>query len=249
MKRLLIYVFLIILFVIAIYILFQRDCSWSEHYPKEKLTLDQYRYQLYQQLSIKTLKSLCYYDEDKPYCFPTPQNLEQFRKSIKIVAKDAIMHGIRNKDYYYLILLILKINSMEMNFLGYEDCLYFYSNAYGTAIVTSFLNRKDSLRKLTLIRVSDLFKIFENDCFRLKNDKEIDDKIKELGYTGEDSENYKVFYKTIVFPLFENQEFKDNMINNQTEDMPLELFAKYGTAVYLSNYLFNQTKDECIKEK
>ena len=215
----------------------------------EKMTLDQFRYQLYQQLSVKTLKDLCHYDENKNYCFQQPKNLEQFRKSIKLVSKDAIMNAINNKNYYYLILIILKINSMEMNFLGYEDCIYFYCNPYGTAIVTSILHKKEDLRKITLIRVSDLFKIFNNDCFRLKNDKEIDDKIKELGYEGEDASNYKIFYKSIVKSLFEGKDFIDNMNNNQTEDMPFELFAKYGTAIYLSNYLFNQNKEECDKIK
>ena len=250
MKKLLICLVTIVLFLGAMYLFFQKDCNWSENFPAEILSLDQYRYQLYQQLSVKTLKSLCYYgNEEKPYCFQKPKNLDQFRKSIKMVAKDAIMYGIKNKDYLYLILLILKINSMEMNFLGYEDCLYFYSDPYGKAVVTSFLNKREDLRKVTLIRVSDLLNIFNNDCFRLSNNAEIDAKIKELGYTGEDAENYKVFYKGIVQPLFENKEFKDNMVNNQTEDMPLELFAKYATAVYLSNYLFNQNKEECDKQE
>ena len=124
MQKLLICLITIVLLG-AIFILFHGGCKWAENFPNEILSLDQYRYQLYQQLSVKTLKSLCYYDENKPYCFPKPKNLEQFRKSIKNVAKDAIMYGIKNKDYLYLILLILKINSMEMNFLGYEDCIYF----------------------------------------------------------------------------------------------------------------------------
>jgi len=132
--------------------------------------------------------------------------------------------------------------------LNYEDCVYFYSNAYGTGITTGILNNpKDDIRKVILIRVSDLFKIFENDCFHLNTEEEINNKIKELGYKGEDASNYKIFYNNIVKELFEDKNFKENMINNQTNDMPLELFAKYGTAIYLSNYLFDQTNDQCEK--
>jgi len=234
--------------VITLLLLLSKRSSTGEYFSENNLNLEQYRYQLYQHLSIKTLKDLCNYDEKVPYCFQAPKNMGQFRKSIKIVAKDAIMNAIKNKNYLYLILIILKINSMELSFLNYEDCVYFYSNAYGTGITTGILNNpKDDIRKVILIRVSDLFKIFENDCFHLNTEEEINNKIKELGYKGEDASNYKIFYNNIVKELFEDKNFKENMINNQTNDMPLELFAKYGTAIYLSNYLFDQTNDQCEK--
>lgn len=220
----------------------------TENFHNEPLTLDQYRYKAYQQISVQSLQDLCY-KPNVPFCFTRPMNMSQFEKSIKMIAKDAIMNAIKTKDYYYLILILLKINSLEMSFLGYEDCLYFHNNACGTAIVTSIINKKDNMKKLTLLRVSDMLSIFNNDAFRLENDQQITEKIKELGLNEEDGNNYRIFYKNIIQPLFSDQEFKDQMNFNQTEDMPLILFAKYGTAVRLSNYLFNTNKDLCDTEK
>jgi hypothetical protein len=221
-----------------------RTYRTSEHFHPEPLTIDQYRYKAYQQISVQSLQDLCE-KQNTPFCFSHPSNMTQFQKSIKMITKDAIMHAIKTKDYYYLILILLKINSLEMSFLGYEDCVYFHNNACGTAIVTSILNKKSDMKKLTLLRVSDMLSVFNNDAFRLENDQEIDEKIKELGLNSEDGDNYRVFYKNIVQPLLNDQEFKDQMNFNKTEDMPLILFAKYGTAVRLSNYLFNTNTEEC----
>jgi hypothetical protein len=209
----------------------------------EPFSLDQYRDYAYQKLGVISLQQLC--NNEIPFCFSNPKNLDQFQRSVKVVAGDTIMNAIKKEDYLYLLLLLLKINSLEMAFYGYEECLYIHNNAYGTAIVTSILSKKDSLRKLTLLRVSDMLKIFDNDAFRLNNDSEIENKVKELGLSKEDGDNYRIFYKKIVYPLLNSTEFKDHLNNNQTEDMPLLLFAKYGTAVMLSNYLFNKNTEEC----
>jgi hypothetical protein len=238
---------LVISVLVLIYYLVQikRDCK--ENFPDYPLTLDQYREKAYQIIPVQTLQELCYKKDDVPFCFQHPKTVEQFRKSIKLIAKDAIMYGIRNKDYYYLVLLILKINSLELRFKNYEECLFMQNNAYGNGITTSILHRQDDLRKLTLLRVSDMLKIFDNDVLRLDTDKDIEDKIKERGFDKEDGENYREFYKTIIRSLLNDEEFKKNRDFNQTENMPILLFAKYGPAVYLSNYLFEVNKEECDK--
>jgi hypothetical protein len=241
-------VFVLVISVIwCVYYLFQirRDCR--ENFPSYPLTLDEYRDKAYQIMPVQTLQELCY-KKDAPYCFFHPKTMEQFRKSIKLIAKDAIMYGIRNKDYYYLVLIALKINSLELRFKNYEDCLFMQNNAYGNGVTTSIIHQKDSLRKLTLLRVSDLLKIFDNDALRLNTDKEIEDKIKERKFNKEDAENYREFYGSVVKPLLNDKEFKDNMNFNQTENMPIQLFAKYVTAVYLSNYLFETTDEKCDEE-
>jgi len=239
--------YLIILILLAIFSvtgwLIYGRFSESFEIHNTPLNLDQYRNKAYEQISVQTLQQLCY--NDREYCFKKPKNTDQFQRSVKTVAKDSIMHAIQTNDYYYLLLLLLKINSLEMAYQGYENCVYFHNNAYGTAIVTSILATKDSLRKLTLLRVGDMLKVFNNDAFRLESESEITHKINELGLNKEDGDNYRIFYKKIVRPLLNDPEFIDHMNNNQTEDMPLILFAKYGTAVILSNYLFNKNDEKC----
>jgi len=230
--------------ILILILVLTKTSETSENFHSEPLTIDQYRYKAYQQISVQSLQDLCY-KPNTPFCFSRPSNMSQFQKSIKMITKDAIMNAIKTKDYYYLILILLKINSLEMSFLGYEDCIYFHNNAYGTAIVTSIINKKDELRKLTLLRVADILDIFNDCAFLLENDQQIDAKIKELGLNSEDGDNYRIFYKNLIQPLLNDQEFKDQMKSNQTEDMPLILFAKYGAAVYLSNYLFNTNNDVC----